>query len=166
MGCLIASFGFVGLLFGIAVSFGITFKGFYTNFSLTRNPYISDGYIQRAIQKEIQNRTLREYMEDLTRQSHFQGEQGLVLSYSLLQQIKKFFETLIKYNFREDSITRWIGAKFKNTIDRDEMSEMRVEKKCYTVLLSYPNENSGNEVKLLDDQNNEIEVQRSNEPGA
>ena len=54
---------------------------------------------------------------------------------------------------------------FKNTIDRDEMSEMRVEKKCYTVLLSYPNENIGNEVKLFDDQNNEIQVQRSNEPG-
>ena len=46
------------------------------------------------------------------------------------------------------------------------MSEMRVEKKCYTVLLSYPNENSENEGKLLDDQNNEIELQRSNEPGA
>ena len=85
MGCLIASFGFVGLLFGIAVSFGITFKGFYTNFSLTRNPYISDGYIQRAIQKEIQNTTLREYMEDLTRQSHFQGEQGLVHSHLMLR---------------------------------------------------------------------------------
>ena len=91
---------------------------------------------------------------------------GYLMFFILATLALDIFWYFIKHNFREDWITRWIGAKFKKTIDRDEMSEMRVEKKCYTVLLSYPNENSENEVKLLDDQNNEIEVQRSNEPGA